>query len=123
MNSYEVGLIFKLSKHFEFGPLYKFEHEKSLSGQTTDENRIPLEGTLKWLHGDSKFSNRHRVNYRNIDGKESWAGSGNMTRLIRTLSIRPTVLTLVDLFAREILIDCSGGDSALAHCENYRCKK
>jgi hypothetical protein len=72
LNNYEVGLIFKPSKHFEFGPLYKFEHEKSLSGQKTDENRVSLEGTLKWWHGDSKFSNRHKIEYRSIDGKESW---------------------------------------------------
>lgn len=70
--NFEVGLIFKPSKHFEFGPLYKFEHEKSLSGQKTDENRVSLEGTVKWWFGDFKFSNRHRVNYRNISGKESW---------------------------------------------------
>ena len=102
MNNYEVGFIFKPSKHFEFGPLYKFEHEKSLSGQKTDENRISLEGTLKWLHGDSKLSNRHRVNYRNIDGKESWRYR-NRIKVSHQMKIGTFMIT--PFLAEEIFYD------------------
>lgn len=72
LTNLEVGLIFKPNKHFEFGPVYKFEHEKSLSGQRTKENRISVEGTFKFWYEDFKLSNRHRISHRDISGKKSW---------------------------------------------------
>jgi hypothetical protein len=72
LTNFEVGFLFKLNEHLEFGPLYKFEHQELSSGRRTDENRVSLEGTVKWGLGDFKFANRHRVNYRNFSGDEAW---------------------------------------------------
>jgi len=72
MTNFEVGLMCKPNEHFEFGPLYKYEHEKSSSNIRTDENRFSLEGTFKWSQNNLKFSNRHRISHRDISGEKSW---------------------------------------------------
>ena len=72
LTNFDIGLVYKLNEHFEFGPTYKYEHHKPSSGDRTDENRFPLEDTFKWSQNDLKFSNRHRISYRDISGDESW---------------------------------------------------
>jgi hypothetical protein len=72
LTNYDIGLVFKHNEHFELGAAYKFEHQKSSSGDRTDENRLSLEGTFKWSRDNLKFSNRHRVSHRDIDGEKSW---------------------------------------------------
>lgn len=72
LTNFELGLIFKQNKHFEFGALYKYEDEKSTSGKRTYENRFSIEGTFNWKIRDLSFGNRHRFNYRNVSGNYSW---------------------------------------------------
>lgn len=72
LTNYEAGFIFKANKYFEFGPLYLFEREKSLSSQITNERRLSFEGTLKWQINDIRLSNRHLLSRRDISGRESW---------------------------------------------------
>jgi hypothetical protein len=92
LTNFEVGLLFKPNEHLEFGPLYKFEHEKSSSGKRTDENRVSFEGTIKWKLVDFGFANRHRISFRNISGKESWRYRTRL-KISRPINILNTSIT------------------------------
>lgn len=102
LTNYEAGIIFKANKYFEFGPLYLFEREKSLSGQVTNEHRLSFEGTLKWQINDIKLSNRHLFSHRDISGRESWT---YRNKLKITYPVEINSLSIVPFIADEIFYD------------------
>lgn len=69
----EAGLLFEPVQYLEFGPVYKFESEKSLEGVRTNENRLILEATAKYSFWKLELSDRNQVEYRTISGHESRA--------------------------------------------------
>lgn len=98
----DVGIFYRPSRYFEFGPAYKFESEKSLAGVRTSENRLILETTLKYPRGNLEWSDRNRVEYRNISGAESWRYR-NRFRVSYAIPVKK--IDIVPFVSEEIFYD------------------
>lgn len=71
LHNYAPGFVYKFNRFFDGELNYKFEREKSKT-DWTDEHRVEMIGILKWQWSEINFKLRNRLEYRNIDGNESW---------------------------------------------------
>ncbi len=71
LHNYAPGFVYKFQRHFDFELNYKFEREKG-KRQWRNEHRIEMIPIIKWQWSELKFKLRNRLEYRNIDGDESW---------------------------------------------------
>jgi hypothetical protein len=97
-----AGLLWQPYHFLEFGPFYKFEHEKSSSGKRTDENRYYLEASLKWKRWGFKFKDRSRGEYRNIAGEDAFRYR-NQFKIAYPLEIKK--LQVTPYMSNEIFYD------------------
>lgn len=66
------GLSFKINKHLDVATQYRFNNTQKINNSWIKEQRFELQPTVKWKLGGLKFSDRNRIAYRIIDGKEKW---------------------------------------------------
>lgn len=96
----ELGIDYELCKNLVISPGYHYEYEEDEEGKNTDENRIYLDGTIKWSWLGFKFSDRNKGEYRNVSGDEFWRyrNKFKIKRPLKFFSITPFI-------ANEIFYD------------------
>jgi hypothetical protein len=68
-NHLDVGLSRSVTSWLDFGVNFRQIEEKK-KGEWVEENRPYVNGILKWKIGDWSFSDRNRVEFRNLEGSE-----------------------------------------------------
>lgn len=71
LHNYAPGFVYEFSKYFDFELNYKFEREKAKK-EWSDEHRLEIIPIFNWQWAKFKFKLRNRVEYRVIEGEESW---------------------------------------------------
>ena len=78
LEAVHTTLLWKPAKFLEIGPGYRYEYSETSSGKNTDENRPFLEATLKTSVEKLKLSTRHRLERRDVSGKDFWRWRGQV---------------------------------------------
>lgn len=71
LHNYTSGIVYKFNKYFDAELNYKYEREKGKI-EWSDEHRVEMIGILKWQWSEINFKLRNRLEYRNIEGNDSW---------------------------------------------------
>lgn len=66
------GFSFKLNDNIDLALHYLYADNKSTKGKWTEEHRVEVQPTLKWKSATFNFSDRNRLEYRSVGGKEKW---------------------------------------------------
>lgn len=86
------GLLFNINEHLDIATQYRFNTTQKTNGDWIKEHRVELEPTVKWKMGDFQFSDRNRIAYRIVDGKEKWRYR-NRIKLGKTVSMKNIEIT------------------------------
>ncbi len=71
LHNYVPGFVYGFNRYFDFELNYKFEREKE-GKEWTEEHRLEIIPIVKWKWMKFKFKLRNRLEYRVIEGDESW---------------------------------------------------
>ncbi|MBI3331237.1 MAG: DUF2490 domain-containing protein [Candidatus Omnitrophica bacterium] len=66
-----IGVSWKLLPWLKLEPMYHYQWTES-PGNDTNENRLFLNATPSWSVGPLRVEDRHRVEFRHINGRDDW---------------------------------------------------
>lgn len=66
------GIGYKASDSLDLAVHYFYAEEKSSRGEWIDENRLELQPTFRWELKGFNFSDRNRLEYRDVGDDEKW---------------------------------------------------
>jgi len=87
LSNVDGGFLWRPVKYFEAGPFYRYQYVDSLQGPNTGENRIYIEASLRYPAEPWVFSNRSRIEYREMQVKDFWTYR-NETRITRHFTFK-----------------------------------
>lgn len=106
LHNYAPGILYKVTQYFDFELNYKFEREKG-EKEWTNEHRLEIIPILKGRWGGFGFKLKNRLEYRDIEGDESWRLREKII-IARTVNVNGS--TFKPYFSEEIFYDFRVGD-------------
>lgn len=96
-------LLWKPEKFLELGPGYKYEYTETSSGKNTDENRLYWDTILKASYHGFSLNHRHRVEWRNVSGSETfrWRGQLKVSHPLQWVGWEITPFVAEEIFWNE----------------------
>ena len=106
LHNYAPGFVYEFSKYFDFELNYKFEREKA-KNEWSNEHRLEIIPIFNWQWTKFKFKLRNRLEYRVIEGDESWRWREKL-KIKRDINLNG--LKFSPFFSEEIFYDLTIGD-------------